>query len=391
MMDGSERSLERFTQAIRRELRVRTWTPSRVDTALDELTERKHRGELARRRWVAIGGAALAVAAIVVCAVVALRALGSAGDRVPGVAGLPDLTERLALGEATEARFERGTELVVRERTDARVVVGVRSGTAHFKVRHDPRRLFRVEAGDVEVEDLGTTFEVEHRGSTVRVFVSEGSVAVAFPGTAGKSRRGATLRAGETGVYPSLAATVSAPSAESATADDAPAPQPGSTASAVAPAQPAADWRELARAGKHQRAYELLAASGFREVRGDAADLLLASDVARQSRHPARAAELLRRLLGEHASDSRAPSAAFTLGWVLMNELGRPREAALSFARAEALAPRGNLAEDALARSVEAWYRAGESSRAKAEVERYRRAYPRGRHQATLERLVLTP
>jgi len=100
---------------------------------------------------------------------------------------------------------------------------------------------------------------------------------------------------------------------------------------------------------------------------------------------------LLRKLLARHERDPRAPSAAFTLGWVLMNELGRPREAALAFGRAEALAPRGNLAEDAVARSVEAWYRAGELSRAKAEVERYRKSYPQGRHQTMLQRLVGTP
>jgi outer membrane protein assembly factor BamD (BamD/ComL family) len=76
---------------------------------------------------------------------------------------------------------------------------------------------------------------------------------------------------------------------------------------------------------------------------------------------------------------------------VLLNDLGRPRAAALAFARAETLAPRGNLAEDAVARAVEAWYRAGELPRAKAEVERYRKAYPHGRHRAMLERLVMTP
>jgi len=156
-------------------------------------------------------------------------------------------------------------------------------------------------------------------------------------------------------------------------------------------AQSAADWRELARAGKHRQAYALLAPGGFRDVQNDAGDLLLASDVARLSQHPSDAARLLRKLLAGHERDPRAPSAAFTLGWVLMNDLGRPREAALAFARAEALAPRGNLAEDALARSAEAWQRGGEISRAKMEVERYEKAYPRGRHQATLKRLVTTP
>jgi transmembrane sensor len=126
-------------------------------------------------------------------------------------------------------------------------------------------------------------------------------------------------------------------------------------------------------------------------VRDDAGDLLLASDVARLSRHPAESVTLLRRLLADHERDARAPSAAFTLGWLLMNELGRPREAAIAFVKAEALAPGGNLAEDALARSVEAWSRAGESMQAKAGLQRYQKAYPRGRHRATLQELVGTP
>jgi hypothetical protein len=219
--------------------------------------------------------------------------------------------------------------------------------------------------------------------------VSEGSVAVSFAdGDTGK-RRNATLRAGESGTYPST--TFSEKRADvPAREGEAKAPS-GDVPGTITRAEPAADWRELARAGKHRKAYELIAPGGFRDVKNDAGDLLLASDVARLSRHPADAAMLLRRLLAGHERDPRAPSAAFTLGWVLMNELSRSREAAQAFARAEALAPRGNLAEDALARSIEAWYRAGEQSRARAEVERYQKTYPQGRHQAMLKRLVATP
>jgi transmembrane sensor len=71
--------------------------------------------------------------------------------------------------------------------------------------------------------------------------------------------------------------------------------------------------------------------------------------------------------------------AAFTLGRVLLEELGQPNEAAAAFARAEALAPRGALAQDAIAREVEAWSRAGEVSRARARAEEYLRRYPEGR------------
>jgi transmembrane sensor len=335
-----------------------------------------------------IAGAALA-AALVVLFLVGVWTFGSRELPVPSarrdVAGF----ERLALGDATEVRFRPGTRVDVRERSDSRVVVSLRQGAAHFDVRHDPRRLFRVEAGSVEVEDLGTRFEVENKGNSVRVSVSEGSVAVSFRDARDGTRKSASLKAGEEGVYPSAEGPRAGDRSQ---ASDAPAPLPSVGApSGTAQAQPAADWRELARAGKHRQAYALLVPGGFRDVRNDAGDLLLASDVARLSQHPSDAATLLRKLLAGHERDPRAPSAAFTLGWVLMNDLGRPSEGALAFARAEALAPRGNLAEDALARSAEAWHRAGEISRAETAVERYEKAYPHGRHRAMLKRLVATP
>ena len=377
----TELRIDKHLQAARREVRVHAWDASRVEAGWRELGLRRH-GERERRRRVAIIGG-MALAALVVLMLFALRVIGPSASDGPS-ANVAPLLERLALGDATEVRFRQGTRLDVKERTDARVVVTVGQGTAHFNVRHDPRRLFRVEAGAVEVEDLGTAFEVENNGSSVRVSVSEGSVQVSFPDAAGKRGR-ATLQAGQSGVY----AAVLPPAEKVAPPRTSEAPVPASSGATQASVD--ADWRELARAGKHRRAYELIAHNGFRDVRNDAGDLLLASDVARLSRHPAEAATLLRKLLANHERDARAPSAAFTLGWVLMNDLGRPREAALAFARAEALAPRGNLAEDAMARAVEAWYRAGELGRAKAEAERYKKTYPQGRHQATLARLVMPP
>ena len=87
----------------------------------------------------------------------------------------------------------------------------------------------------------------------------------------------------------------------------------------------------------------------------------------------------LSRLLREHAADPRAPLAAFTLGRVLLDELGRPREAAQSFLRVQELDPSGPLSQDALAREVEAWSRAGEGSSARARALQYVQKYPTGR------------
>jgi transmembrane sensor len=116
--------------------------------------------------------------------------------------------------------------------------------------------------------------------------------------------------------------------------------------------------------------------------------LLAEADRARLAGRFEEGAALLQRLLRDHPADPRAPVAAFSLGRVLLGELGRPAEAAAAFERARVLAPHGPLAEDALAREVEAWSRAGEPARARARADDYLRAYPNGRRAAAVNDAV---
>jgi transmembrane sensor len=85
-----------------------------------------------------------------------------------------------------------------------------------------------------------------------------------------------------------------------------------------------------------------------------------------------------------HASDPRAGLASFTLGRVLLDELGRPREAADAFARARQAG--GPLAEDALAREVEATARAGDKVRSRELAGEYQALYPNGRRAKAVSR-----
>jgi transmembrane sensor len=382
----TELSVQNHVEAAQRQLRLQAWGEHRVDAAWQELTLRRERDEARRRRAKNTGGPLLLAAAFAL-AVVGWRVFTPPSSDSSSIAAQQPGVERVELGEGTDVLLDKGARLEVRERKADRVVVAVTTGLARFRVRHDPGRVFRVQAGAVEVEDIGTTFDVESKDGSVRVSVTEGSVMVSFPRADGEAREKALLKAGESGVYPALAQRTE-PSDRGSV--ETPAPSASSGDAAKEPRESAAGWRDLARSGKHRHAYEMLAPGAFRDVRDEPGDLLMASDVARLSNHSKEAVGLLRRLLANHSRDPRAPSAAFTLGWVLMNELGRPREAAVAFARAEALAPRGNLAEDAVARAVEAWVRAGELSRARAEVERYRKSYPQGRHLSMLERLIGT-
>lgn len=169
------------------------------------------------------------------------------------------------------------------------------------------------------------------------------------------------------------------------------APPPVTVPAPIEPPPPPEEkptWQQLAHDGQFEKAYSV--AYGASESAGHqtpptplgAGELLLLADVARLSHHPADAVSPLTRLLSNHATDPRAPLAAFTLGRVLLDDLGRPREAADAFRRVQTLelqGPDGPLAQDALAREVEAWSRAGEPQRAKERAQEYVRHYPTGR------------
>lgn len=144
------------------------------------------------------------------------------------------------------------------------------------------------------------------------------------------------------------------------------------------------DWRALAREQDYARAYEAMRAEP-KPVRDEAEDLLLASDVARLSKHPAEAIAPLQKIVRDHRGDARAPLAAFTLGRVLLEEK-RAREAADAFAEARALDPHGAVAEDALAREAEAAAAAGDGARARRVAESYVAAYPNGARVALVRR-----
>lgn len=265
---------------------------------------------------------------------------------------------RTPLAEPAATPLTADTELAVDPQGRGRAYV-LRRGSARFVVTHDERHPFRVRAGALLIEDLGTVFSVSRLSENeFDVAVQEGQVAVLC-----QDRR-AELGAGQRHTF-----TCGDP--------DMPA-KPGLPQPVTHPhgrATPA--WRALAEKGEYRQAYDVLRQKGEASVRDETNDLLLAADTARLSGHPSEAVPYLRLVLARHAGDPRLDVAAFTLGRVLLDELGRPAEAAEAFSRARV--PRGLLAEDALAREIEAWARAGKAQRAHALALEYRRDYPKGR------------
>jgi transmembrane sensor len=234
------------------------------------------------------------------------------------------------------------TLLSIEQETPSQVSTRLVRGRARFEVTRAPQRSFIVRASDVTVSVVGTVFSVELVADRVGVWVERGIVDVDW--RAGYQR----LSAGEGGWFPPLLVAT-----EPSVADKARAPGTAPSARSERSAEPAAE---------------------------SARELLAKMDSARAQGQPERAVELLRRILREHPTDPRAPLAAFTLGRILLTELGRPREAAAAFREVQTRAPGSSFAEDALAREVEAWRQAGESERARALARSYLERYPAGRH-----------
>jgi transmembrane sensor len=344
-----------------------------VEPGWDERdVERVWQGLKRKRRRRAVTAAA-AVAAVATAggalwAILAVPGRGAVVAPVAPAASQRDGRVRFADGSTAVPLGGHEASLAVVEDTAQRTVVVLAGGGARFDVVPRPDRVFAVRAGEVTVSVLGTSFSVERVADRVGVAVTKGTVQVDWG--AGARR----LAAGEDGWFPPLVVS--------------PAPDE----------RGAEDMVEKARPSRHKRKPAQVSGDGAPPSQAaapapppaapaappapDAAKLLADADRARMAGQFEEGAALLRRLIREHPGDQRAPLAAFSLGRILLGELHRPAEAAQAFARARALAPDGPLAEDALAREVEAWARAGDRDRAQARGAEYLRTYPNGSRAA---------
>ncbi len=340
-----------------------TWDAVRVEASLARL-----HGKARRRRGATAAAAAVAAVAIAV-------ALWPQRPAAPLVAApVATAPAPVLLRDGTRVIPGAEASLSLLEDTPLRTTFELGAGAAHFEVVHS-NRTFTVVVGPVTVTDLGTVFDVEREPGRVRVAVTNGKVQVAAPAEQ------LELSAGEAKWFALL------PSAPSVPATPIAAAEPRAPAAAVAapakhpspprePARPAAvDWRALANEGRFGEAYAQLSAPGA--VGDQVEDLMLAADAARLSGHPGDATGFLRRVVSAHRSEPQAPLASFTLGKLLL-ESGQAREAAEAFAGTRALAPAGALAEDALAREVEALAKAGDREQARVRATEYLRVYPAG-------------
>ncbi len=346
-----------------------------------------------RRRGTAVrGGLAIAVVGVSVVLAMRLRAPSSPTSPTSSPASSPTggalvASKSVPGGESTihlrdgssATPLDGGSVLATVEDSPRHSLIELQRGRARFDVVRSTTRAFSVNAGDVTITVLGTVFTVERIADRVGVTVERGTVRVDW-GVGEK-----LLHLGESGWFPPLAveARLETATTSSARASGGKRAPPRADAvvtvappeAALAPDPPAS---AVAPSGPPPPPVVTADSAG---------ELLAAADVARLQGHAEEGAAILRRLLRDHDADPRAPLAAFTLGRVLMMELGQPREAAAAFARARALDPGGPFAEDALARETEAWARAGDRVRAREEATEYVRTYPRGRRVDSVKAL----
>ena len=319
------------------------------------------------RRWV-LATSAL-TASLLVILHVATRPPMSAplrADVVPARIETRAQGPVIRLQDGSFAASPEGPAVIsLEEDTPRRATLVLREGKMRFHVIPTRERTFTVKAGAVKVTVLGMAFTMERIADRVSVSADGSPLLVEW----GSEHR--LLEVGESGWFPPAETEVSWTPA-------------GQLATAAQLATGAARARSVHATAASPRSGAVPTGVPPTLTTPTVTARLEAADAARQSGRPREGADLLQRIVDEHPEDPRAPLAAFTLGRVLLRELGRPREAAAAFAQARVLAPRGPFAEDALAREVEAWASTEEIATRRARAATYLRLYPAGRRAAAM-------
>jgi transmembrane sensor len=312
------------------------------------------RGGERRSSWPR--AAALAGGALLAC-VLALLVRGPRGDAplalrddraLPAALGAREARTVYELDDGSHIVLERGARAEVLRNDGTELVAALRRGTV----------LVRGESVPDGVRKLGAGESIEIRSEPAPLHV-----APTAPATAAKQV-------------------------------ERPLPTPPTVAmktpSAMESTEPS--WFVLSRGGARLAALHLLDRQGglraVLERTREARLLLELSDVARAAGDGEAAALALGRAVEQAPDAPEAALAAFTLGRLELEQLGRPRAAAGHFAFVLTHPQAASLAEDALVRLVEAEVRAGDTLAARAHAAQYLARFPEGRRRDFVTRLT---
>lgn len=281
------------------------------------------------------------------------------------------LSTTTLLSDGSRIELDSDSELEVLDNDSSNFSCVLRKGRGIFEVKPGGPRHWRVETSLVLVEVVGTRFIVERRAEQTRVNVERGSVVV----------RGDRVPDGVQKLAAGQALVVTPPLRAAATlAAPAPAPAPAVSESALASAAP--------REGTSVARVPVIAPQAPAAPRAPT-DLLQSADEQRRRGDVRGAIQTLRAAVIS-AEPSRRAIAAFTLGKLLLDSAGQASEAERAFRTCLRLSPPSSVAEDALARLVEAQGRSGKVDAARATARQYEQRYPSGRRLADVQRWANT-
>jgi transmembrane sensor len=127
--------------------------------------------------WLRSNGWRAMAAGVLVAGVLGVWLAGDLGPHEKIVTGRGE-QQSTVLSDGSRVELGGLTAIEVQFTAERRVVVAD-EGEAFYRVSHDPKRPFVVEAGPVRVTAIGTAFSVRREGGRVSVVVNEGIVDVA--------------------------------------------------------------------------------------------------------------------------------------------------------------------------------------------------------------------
>src|SRR6185369_14776711 len=166
------------------------WAPEREDAVRAAIVRRATR----RRAVVRTAVAVVSTGMIAVGGFALVRWQSAVPVAAPSVSSARAVPNPPAAGEIVAVtRLSSDTVLAPLPDRDGRGFA-LRAGGARFAVPHDPAHPFVVAAGDVTIEDLGTTFTVRYlTADRLKIAVEEGRVRVHAGGSDTEVPAGATL------------------------------------------------------------------------------------------------------------------------------------------------------------------------------------------------------
>ncbi len=279
----------------------------------------------------------------------------------------------VALHEGTQVELQPRTSVQVAQQSPEDVLLLLDEGTVRLDVVKNAKRRFVVRAGDVDVQVIGTQFDVRRAGREIAVSVFRGIVEVRTSDQVHRLAAGERWsRAGFAEVQPPAEDTL-----EEEVVDEV-EPPPGQ--------RPPATKRKVKRTRTAPAPVVAAppqpppAAPIAEPVPVPTARSLFDSAVSARSKgNAAEAISRFEQLLRDFPKSSFASLSAFELGRLQMDSRRNPRAAAAAFEQVLAIAGDSGLTEDALGRLVEAYASFDVAACRKARA-RYLSAFPSGTH-----------